>query len=89
MAAEDVGGGVVEVTVREAGPGWQLSVTDPGRTLSAELRSNAFVPFTPQRARGSGLGLAVVARIAREHKGEARIDEGPGGGNVITVTFGS
>jgi hypothetical protein len=29
----------------------------------------------------------VVARIAREHRGEARIDERPGGGNVITVTF--
>lgn len=88
VAAEEVGGGAVEVAVREAGKEWELSVSDPGRTLSPELRQHAFVPFTPQRARGSGLGLAVVLRIAREHGGEARIDERPGGGNVITMTFG-
>lgn len=88
VAAEEVGGGAVEVGARQDDRGWELSVADPGRTLPLELRQHAFVPFTPQRARGSGLGLAVVARIAREHRGEARIDERPGGGNVITVTFG-
>jgi signal transduction histidine kinase len=89
VAAEEVGGGTVEVAVREAGKGWELSVSDPGRPLSPELREHAFVPFNPRRARGSGLGLAVVARIAGEHRGEARIDERHGIGNVITVTFGS
>ena len=88
VAADEVGGGAVEVQVRADRQGWELSVADPGRTLSPGLRQHAFVPFTPQRARGSGLGLAVVMRIAREHKGEARIDERPGGGNLITVTFG-
>lgn len=89
VAAEEVGGGAVEVALREDGEGWELSVSDPGRTLSAELRQHAFVPFTPQRARGSGLGLAVVARIAREHRGDVHIAERPGGGNLITLTFGS
>lgn len=89
VAAEEIGGGAIEVSLREAGRGWELSVADPGRTLSPEVRQHAFVPFTPQRARGSGLGLAVVMRIAREHRGEARIEERPGGGNLITVTFGA
>jgi hypothetical protein len=31
----------------------------------------------------------VVARIAREHRGEARLGERPTGGNIITVTFGA
>ena len=87
VAADEQGGGAVEVALREVAPGWTLSVTDPGRTLAPELREAAFVPFTPLRARGSGLGLAVVARIAREHGGEARIEERRGGGNVISVTF--
>jgi signal transduction histidine kinase len=87
VAAEEVGGGTVEVSVRELPQGWEMSVADPGRTLSQDLREKAFVPFTPQRARGSGLGLAVVARIAREHGGEARIEERPGGGNAIFLTF--
>jgi signal transduction histidine kinase len=87
VAAEEAGGGAVEVTIRDLSPGWELSVADSGRTLAPELRDKAFVPFTPQRARGSGLGLAVVARIAREHGGAARIEERPGGGNVISLTF--
>ena len=86
-AADEAGGGAVEVQVRAEGKGWELSVADAGRTLAPDLRQQAFVPFTPQRARGSGLGLAVVMRIAREHQGDARIDERPGGGNLITVTF--
>lgn len=88
-AADEVGGGAVEVQAREEGKGWELAVGDPGRTLPAELREHAFVPFTPQRARGSGLGLAVVARIAREHGGSARLESRSGGGNVIVVTFNS
>ena len=89
VAAEEVGGGTVEVSVRELPRGWELSVADPGRPLPADLREKAFVPFTPQRARGSGLGLAVVARIAVEHGGSARIEERPAGGNVICLTFGA
>jgi signal transduction histidine kinase len=87
VAAEDAGGGTVEIELREISGGWELSVADPGRTLSPELREKAFVPFTPNRARGSGLGLAVVERIAREHRGNARIEERPSGGNVISLTF--
>jgi two-component system nitrogen regulation sensor histidine kinase NtrY len=84
-----VGGGSVEVAVRDRQEGWELLVSDTGRTLPAELRERAFEPFLPQRARGTGLGLAVVARIAREHGGEARIEERAGGGNVIAMTFGA
>jgi signal transduction histidine kinase len=87
VAAEEASGGAIEVAIRETAGGWELSVADPGQTLSPELRENAFAPFNPRRARGSGLGLAVVARIAREHGGAARIEERPGGGNVISLTF--
>src|SRR5216683_2526837 len=88
VAAEEVGGGRVEVSVVASPPGWELTVADPGRPVPPELREKAFVPFTPNRARGTGLGLAVVARIAREHRGEARFVEAHGRGNVISVTFG-
>jgi len=87
VAAEEAGGGRIEVGVREAPSGWQLTVKDPGGTLPAEVRDKAFAPFTPNRARGTGLGLAVVARIAREHGGEARFLDTAGPGNVVSVTF--
>jgi len=87
VAAEEVGGGSVVVSVRLVGSGWQLTVADPGHPLPPEMRDKAFVPFTPNRARGTGLGLAVVARIAREHRGDAQFGEEAGQGNVIAVTF--
>jgi signal transduction histidine kinase len=86
VAAEEAGGGAVEVAIRARETRWELTVKDPGRPMPKELREKAFVPFTPDRARGTGLGLAVVARIAGEHKGEARFLEAAHG-NVISVTF--
>jgi signal transduction histidine kinase len=88
LAADEVGAGTVEVSV-QALPGlrWELAVLDPGRQLTEELRERAFVPFTPNRARGSGLGLAVVARVASEHGGSARIEARPEGGNAVRVVF--
>ena len=88
VAAEDVGGRRITVSVRPLGSGWQLMVADPGHPVPAEMRDKAFVPFTPNRARGTGLGLAVVARIALEHRGDARFGDAAGQGNVIAVTFG-
>jgi signal transduction histidine kinase len=86
VAAEEVGGGLVDVRVDVQDGRWELTVADPGRPLPREQRDKAFVPFTPSRARGTGLGLAVVARIAREHRGEAKFLE-TREGNVISVTF--
>jgi signal transduction histidine kinase len=86
VATEEAGGGVVEVAIRARETRWELTVRDPGRPMPKELRDKAFVPFTPDRARGTGLGLAVVARIAAEHKGEPRFLDSAQG-NVISVTF--
>jgi signal transduction histidine kinase len=86
VAAEEVGGGTVEVSVRSRESVWELVVKDPGRPLPKEVREKAFVPFTPHRARGTGLGLAVVARVANEHRGDARFVDSATG-NVISVTF--
>jgi signal transduction histidine kinase len=86
VAAEEVGGGFVDVVVDVQDGRWQLTVKDSGRPLPREQRDKAFVPFTPNRARGTGLGLAVVARIAREHRGEAKFLD-TRDGNVISVTF--
>lgn len=86
VAAEEGGGGTVEVAVRPREAMWELTVKDSGRPLPKELREKAFVPFTPHRARGTGLGLAVVARVANEHRGTVRFVDA-GEGNVISVTF--
>ena len=88
IAADEVGGGQVDVLLAAvSGGGCELRVTDPGHPLPAELRARAFEPFTPTRARGTGLGLPIVLRIAREHGGTAELRDGVSGGNVVTITF--
>ncbi|GAC1542582.1 MAG: hypothetical protein NVS2B9_09690 [Myxococcales bacterium] len=88
LAAEEAGQGAVSVAVRPLPEQrWEIAVLDPGRQVDPHLREKAFMPFTPNQARGSGLGLAVVARIASEHGGSARLEAPPGGGNAVRVIF--
>ncbi|GAC1607323.1 MAG: hypothetical protein NVS4B10_22370 [Myxococcales bacterium] len=88
LAAEEAGQGAVSVAVRPLPEQrWEIAVLDPGRQVDPHLREKAFMPFTPNQARGSGLGLAVVARIASEHGGSARLEAPPGGGNAVRVVF--
>lgn len=78
-------GGVVDVTVRSAGPLAALEVRDHGPGLPDADRSRAFEPFFTLRARGIGLGLPLVAQIARAHGGAAELTPAPGGGLVARL----
>ena len=55
------------VTVRDSGPG-----------IPADLRENLFDPFVTTKPTGSGLGLALVAKIIGEHGGLIEVDSRPG-----------
>jgi two-component system OmpR family sensor kinase len=81
------------VTVRadiEGGDG-VLEVADAGPGISPEMAGRAFEPFHRADASrdrstgGAGLGLAIVAAIAKAHGGEARVDATPGGGATFRV----
>ena len=50
----------------------RLSVTDSGSGFPAHILQRAFEPYVTTKVRGTGLGLAVVKKIADEHA--ARID---------------
>jgi signal transduction histidine kinase len=60
--------GVVEVRVRDSGPG-----------IPAAERERIWEPFHSTSG-GTGLGLAVVRRLAREEGWEVGVAEAPGGG---------
>jgi len=62
-----------------------ITVTDDGPGVSDVAA--VFVPFFTTKAQGTGLGLAVVERIVREHGGTIALDNVPGRGARFTVTL--
>ncbi|MCJ2050911.1 two-component system sensor histidine kinase NtrB [Methylobacterium sp. J-070] len=56
----------IEVAIRDNGPG-----------ISADLLQDLFDPFVTTKAQGSGLGLALVAKIVGDHGGIVECDPAP------------
>jgi signal transduction histidine kinase len=56
----------------------EIEVSDSGPGLSEEARARIFEPFFSTKTGGSGLGLALVRKIAEEHGGTASLETGPG-----------
>jgi PAS domain S-box-containing protein len=79
-------GGRVGVRVRAAdGRGLAFEVHDDGPGVPEALRERIFDPFFTTRPDGTGLGLAVCARIVAAHGGDIRVGTGPLGGACFTV----
>ena len=78
------GGGEVRLWARGEDGHVRLGVTDQGGGFDADYLPRAFERFSrgdaARTGEGAGLGMAIVAAIARAHGGEAGAQNMPGGG---------
>jgi two-component system, NtrC family, sensor histidine kinase HydH len=84
-------GSQVTVTVQadaSAEHGAELCVRDSGVGLSEEAKERIFDAFYTTRAQGTGVGLAVVKRIADDHGFSIVVDSESGRGAAFTVHLG-
>ena len=78
-------GGKVRLVARADGGAVTLIVRDGGAGIPAAERDRIFEPFHSAGTDGSGLGLSVVRRIARERDWTVQVDDAPGGGAEFRV----
>ena len=62
-----------------------IFVADEGPGISPELRGKIFSPFFTTKARGTGLGLAVVGKAMARHKGKIFIHSQEGKGTCFEL----
>ncbi|NCC69543.1 MAG: GHKL domain-containing protein [Clostridia bacterium] len=62
---------VIRLSVQANGDFIDLIVSDNGPGIETEKLEKIFEPFYTSRAKGTGLGLAVVRAVAEAHQGEA------------------
>jgi signal transduction histidine kinase len=77
----------VRITGRVVSSGrWlQIDVEDDGPGIPADRRAQVFLPFFTTRARGTGLGLALVQRTVVDAGGSIEVTEGPRGGALFRI----
>jgi PAS domain S-box-containing protein len=77
---------VVRASVESGAPAMlRIEVVDDGVGVPPQLAERVFTPFFTLRAKGTGLGLAVVRRVAEAHRGTATHEPTPGGGATFVV----
>ena len=65
----------------------EISVSDTGTGLPAELDGTLFTPFVTTKSHGLGIGLTIARTIIAAHGGTIDAYNNPNGGATFTVTL--
>ncbi len=65
----------------------EIAIEDTGQGISPEIMPSIFEPYftTKKKGEGTGMGLAVVHGIIKNHHGDISVKSQPGEGTVFTI----
>ncbi len=84
---EGAGGKRLTLSTKLHGDELFLIVSDTGTGISRENLDKIFEPYFTTKNTGSGLGLTLVYKIIKEHRGDIQITSREGEGSTFTLVF--
>jgi two-component system NtrC family sensor kinase len=79
--------GTVSIAINQAQHDITIAVSDSGGGFNAELLKKGIRPFVSLKEKGSGLGLVMVQRFAREQNGKLTLANNAAGHACVTLTL--
>ena len=87
MNSIEAGATKIKVSASETKDGLLLDVIDNGKGLDPAMQKQVLEPFFTTKSQGTGLGLAVVQSVVRNHGGQIQLSCKPGMGCHIRLIF--
>jgi PAS domain S-box-containing protein len=81
------GGGTLTIATEDAEGEEIITIADTGKGISKEDFPKIFEPYFTTKEGGTGLGLTVVFKVIKEHKGEINVESKEGEGTVFTISL--
>ena len=78
---------MIQISTRLEGRNVLVRIQDNGIGFSSDMLPRAFEPYVTNKAKGTGLGLAVVKKIVEEHHGQITLANMESGGARILLTL--
>jgi len=87
QACSDDGSGEVTLSCARTAGEVVVTVRDTGAGIPPEVLAKIWTPFYTTKQSGTGLGLAFVRDIARDHGARLAVDSAPGRGTTFTLAL--
>jgi len=81
------GGGKLTIATKAAEGEEIITIADTGKGISEEDFPKIFEPYFTTKEAGTGLGLTVVFKVVKEHKGDIYVESKVGEGTVFTISL--
>ena len=78
---------IIEIASSKSHNFCQITFSDSGPGVPANIRDKIFDPFYTTKKDGTGLGLAQVSRIMESHRGQVTVGASPSGGALFSLHF--
>ncbi|HRK01615.1 MAG TPA: ATP-binding protein [Oligoflexia bacterium] len=75
----------IEIIAKSQHKSAEVVISDDGKGIDSKVRSRIFDPFFTTKAQGTGLGLAHVHRVVREHDGQIDVESQLGRGTRMKI----